>query len=155
MKLKWGPPALAILFAVTVEGRVADAADEDVVEYRQSVMKLMDAHVDAITTVVRGQVAFTDHVAAHAASIEQLSTTIIDLFPAETGPAALPTSALQEIWSDKAGFEAAALALQQAATNLSLAAQTGDHVAIATEFNNLRRGGCDACHTSFRRRPSQ
>ena len=49
MKTKWRSPALAVVFALAVLGPAADAADEDVVAYRQSVMKLIDAHVEAIT----------------------------------------------------------------------------------------------------------
>ncbi len=145
----------AAVVAATLGPLGAVSADTDVVEYRQSVMQLLEGHVDAIMTVVRGQVAFTDHVVAHAESIEQLSQNMVDLFPPATGPDTLPTNALQQVWSNPNGFQTATLALQQAATNLSLAAQSGDQLAIAQEFNNLRRAGCDACHSSFRRRPSQ
>ena len=145
----------AAMFLLMLPAAVFADDGEDVVAFRQSVMRLLDGHVNAIMDVVRGQVDFTDHLVAHAVSIEQLSTTLDDLFPAATGPDAFATGALQDIWSDRAAFEEAARALQIEASRLSAAARSGDQVAVAAEFNSLRRNGCDACHASFRRRPSQ
>ncbi len=131
------------------------AEGEDIVAFRQSVMRLLGGHVDAIMDVVRGNVDYTDHLVAHAVSIDQLSTKLDDLFPETTGPNDLATNALQGIWADGAGFEEAARVLQREAAELTAAALSGDQVAVAASFNSLRRNGCDACHTSFRLRPSQ
>ncbi|MDJ0897088.1 MAG: cytochrome c [Alphaproteobacteria bacterium] len=147
--------AAAAMFLLMLPEAISADGGKDVVAFRQSVMRLLDGHVNAIMDVVRGRVGFTDHLVAHAVSIEQLSTTLDGLFPATTGPDTLATSALQDVWSDRARFEEATRALQIEASELAAAARSGDQVAIAAEFNSLRRNGCDACHTSFRRRPSQ
>ena len=149
----WPLIAIALLAGPVSTGVAADG--KDVVAFRQSVMRLLDGHVGAIMDVVRGTVGFTDHQTVHASSIEQLSTKLHDLFPTATGPDALATNALPDIWVDGARFEEAVRALQREAAELTAATKSGDQIAVAVRFNSLRRNGCDACHTSFRRRPSQ
>ncbi len=156
MRRKWSFRAtLAIVLSATAMPTVAADQASDVVAFRQSVMQLLDGHVNAIMAIVRGKVDMTEHVAAHATSIEELAVNLPDLFPAATGPDAIPTNALLDIWSDEGRFAEAVFVLQREATELAVAARSGDQVAVATEFNSLRRDGCDSCHTSFRRRPSQ
>ncbi len=156
MKTRWLSMPLIATALIAGPMSTSIAADgKDVVAFRQSIMRLLDGHVGAVMDVVRGNVDFTDHLTAHASSIEQLSAKLGDLFPADTGPDAFATNALRDIWSDDARFEEAVRASQREAAELTAAAKSGDQVAIAARFNSLRRNGCDACHTSFRRRPSQ
>jgi len=81
-------------------------------------------------------------------SLARWARTLPSLFPAGTE---LPSSkALPTVWSDRAGFEARALAYAEAAVRLAEAAQSGDRDAFMTRWGEVR-GACAACHDTYRR----
>jgi cytochrome c556 len=63
------------------------AVDEplNVIKYRQSVMKAISGHTGAIAGVVKGEVSYVGHVAAHARGIHEMSKLLPGLFPKGTG----------------------------------------------------------------------
>ncbi len=56
-------------------GAQALAVDEpqNVIKYRQAVMKAIGGHTGAIVGVVKGEVSYVGHVAAHARGINAMS----------------------------------------------------------------------------------
>jgi len=73
--------------------------------------------------------------------------TLPSMFPEGTdieGSRALPT-----VWSDRAGFEAAATAYQDAAQAVMDTAETGDREATNEAFFAMA-ATCQACHTAYR-----
>ena len=133
-------------------GAQALAVDEpeNVIKYRQSVMKAIGGHTGAIVAVVKGEVGYVGHVAAHARAIHEMSKLLPDLFPKGTGQDNYPeTRALPELWNDLAKFEASAKDLQVQSAKLAAVAEGGDLAAIGAQLENLGKA-CGSCHKPFR-----
>lgn len=143
---------LVALGLITASATQALAADEpeNVVKYRQSVMRALGGHAGAIAGVVKGEVGFVPHVAAHARGINDMSKLIADLFPQGTGEdAGLETRALPDIWKDQDKFKAAVDKLQAESAKLVEVAANGDAAAIGAQFQNVGKA-CGGCHKPFR-----
>ena len=70
------------------------------------------------------------------------------MFP--SGSTTPESEALPEIWSDRAGFEAAAANMAAASAKLAELAKAGDTAGFATQFGEVGKS-CGACHTKFRK----
>ncbi len=146
----------AILTTATIlmlgHGAQALAVDEpqNVIKYRQSVLKAINNHTAAIVAVVKGEVSFVGQVAAHARGIHEMSKLLPGLFPKGTGRDAYPeTRALPALWNDWARFEAGAENLQIQSAKLAEVAEGGDLGAIGAQLQNLGKA-CGGCHKPFR-----
>ncbi|WP_084399081.1 c-type cytochrome [Henriciella aquimarina] len=85
-----------------------------------------------------------------AANVEAHSQEIGDWFPEGTGAdSGVETEALDSIWEDPEGFEAAITKFETAAGELNTAAQSGDVEAIQAAFETAG-GTCKNCHDSYR-----
>jgi cytochrome c556 len=146
--------AISILAAVLLLGLAsqAQAVDEpeNVIKYRQSVMKAMSGHTGAIAGVVKGEVSYVDHVAAHARGVNAMSKLIVGLFPKGTSQMdSAKTRALPEIWDDFSKFEAAAKVLETQSAKMIEVAESGDVAAIGGQLQNMGKA-CGGCHKPFR-----
>jgi cytochrome c556 len=91
----WRNPVLAAaaIAATLVTAATVSVAQEEnagVIQYRKAVMSGMGGHMGAISRIVRGEVDFADHLAAHAQALNDLANMIPDAFSssaaaAETG----------------------------------------------------------------------
>ncbi|MDH3593526.1 MAG: cytochrome c [Rhodospirillales bacterium] len=145
--------ALTAGLALGLAGQ-ALAADspENLVKYRQSVMKAIGGHTGAIAAVVKGEVSFGAHVANHARGIKDMSLIVPDIFPANSGPMDYAdTGALPEIWEEPAKFKLAVSAFQSAAAKFADIAEAGDRQAIADGLGALGKT-CGGCHKPFRKK---
>lgn len=89
-------------------------------------------------------------VAANAAAAKGLIQQLPTWFPKGSGPeAGVKTAAKAEIWSDAAGFSAAAANLQLQASKLNQAAVAGDMAAVKAQLRPTG-GACKACHDKYR-----
>jgi cytochrome c556 len=141
----------AVLLSVGLAAPAAAIDEpENVIKYRQAVMKSMGAHAAAIVKVVKGEVSFVGHVAAHARGINEMSKLIPDIFPMGTGNDAFAdTRALPDIWKDRAKFDAAAKMLQSESAKLVEVAADRDVGAIGAQLENVGKA-CGGCHKPFR-----
>ena len=129
----------------------ADGHSENVIKYRQNVMRSIGGHTGAIAAVVKGEVEFGSHVSAHAESIAATSQLIVDMFPEGTLTGA-DTRAKPEIWQDWDDFRAKANDLQTAADALvGVVNGGGDASAIEAAFGDVGKA-CGGCHRPFRTR---
>lgn len=79
-----------------------------------------------------------------------LANALPTWFPRGSGVQARPMSeAKAEIWTDAAGFTAAASALQVQVSKLNQAAQSGDMAAIKAQVRPTG-GACKGCHDKYR-----
>ena len=130
---------------------VASAADEseNVIKYRQNVMRSMGGHAGAISGVVKGEVTFSGHVLSHAQAIRANSLMIVDMFPEGTLTGA-ETRAKPEIWQDWDTFRQKASDLEAAAGNLiQVVSGGGDAAAVEAAFGQVGMA-CGGCHRPFR-----
>ncbi len=115
-------------------------------------LKAIGGHTGAIVGVVKGEVSFVGHVAAHARGINAMSKLLVGLFPAGTSQLeSAKTRALPAIWDDFSKFEAAAKALEVASARMVEVAEGGDLAAIGGQLQNLGRA-CGGCHKPFRQK---
>ena len=132
---------------------MASAADEseNVIKYRQNVMRSIGGHTGAISAVVKGEVSFGAHVSAHAEALAATSQLIVDMFPEGTLTGA-ETRAKPEIWQDWDDFRAKAGDLDSATSNLvQVVNGGGDMAAIEAAFGDVGKA-CGGCHRPYRTR---
>lgn len=143
-----GVSAVAALAAGVGAASAADES-ENVIKYRQNVMRSIGGHTGAIGAVMKGEVSYGSHVAAHAESIAATSQLIIDMFPEGTLTGA-ETAAKPEIWQDWDTFREKANDLQTAASNLvQVVNGGGDMDAVGAAFGDVGKA-CGGCHRPFR-----
>ena len=143
--------AAAVLLGLASQAQAVNEP-ENVIKYRQSVMKSMGGHLGAIVGVVKGEISYVDHVAAHARGINEMSKLLAGLFPEGTSQFEFAkTRALPEIWDDFSKFEAAAKALEAESAKMVEVAASGDLGAIGGQLQNLGKA-CGSCHKSFRQK---
>ncbi len=102
---------IVTMILVLGHGAQALAVDEpqNVIKYRQSVLRVINNHTAAIVAVVKGEVSFVGQVAAHARGIHEMSKLLPGLFPKGTDRNTYPeTRALPALWNDWDKFEAGA-----------------------------------------------
>lgn len=89
-------------------------------------------------------------IKASAATMKALSTDLPAWFPRGSGVEARAASlAKANVWTDAAGFIAAAANLQLQVSKLNQAAMGGDLAAVKAQFGPTA-GACKACHDNFR-----
>jgi cytochrome c556 len=80
-------------------------------------------------------------------AIQKWALVFPTLFPAGSDKG--ETKAAPAIWTDRAGFEKAAMTLSSAGEKLSVAAKAGDETAVAAAYKEIG-DACGACHKDYR-----
>lgn len=83
-----------------------------------------------------------------ASAIASWGKAIPAMFP--PGSVTPESEALPNIWSDRAGFEAAAADMSAAAAKLADLAKAGDTAALPPQWDALK-ASCAACHDKYRK----
>jgi cytochrome c556 len=134
-------------------GLVAHAAEptpaDEIVKYRQAVMKSQAAHMAAAAAIIQGKVAFKDHLAAHVNALEATTMEIDKLFP--KGSDMGDTKALGEVWSNNDEFQKRAKDAQQKSAALAKAVAAGDTPNYGARLKDLLEA-CKSCHKDFRKK---
>lgn len=137
--------AAAIVLALA--GQALALESEDIIKYRQAVMKSQAGHMGALAQIVRGKVDFKADMSYHAQALAASMKTVIGLFP--DGSDFGVTSALPSVWEKRAGFETSARDAEAAADEFLKAVESGDEAAIGAKFMAVS-DSCKACHKDFR-----
>lgn len=141
--------AVGLVFAALAVGFVGTGiavGQDDPIAARQALMKTNGAQAGILNGMVRGQTEF-DAAAAKAAlaTIAEDMTIFPTLFPdgSDTGD----TKAGSAIWTDRAGFEAEAAALQATAASAAESLSTlQDLEAVFPQIG----AACGSCHQKYR-----
>ncbi len=141
-----------LMLAVFVSAGAVAAEAEDIIKYRQGVMKSVGGHTVAAAQIVRGKVDYGDHLAYHVESITQSMKTVLSLFP--DGSDFGETRALPEIWSQPDQFKQVAEQAGAAAEAFLTVVQAGDKGAWGGKFKAMV-DSCKACHKDFRQKDEQ
>ena len=121
---------------------------EKAIEYRQSVMTIINTHFGRIGAVVKGAAPYNkDDVSKNAEIVAMMSTLPWQAF----GPGTEGGKAKPEVWSDNAKFKAAAEKMQLAVIDLNKAAQSGDLESIKKSFG-ATGATCKGCHDDFKKK---
>ena len=119
---------------------------EDAIKYRQSALTVMAAHFSRIGAMAQGRVPFD---AATAAANAEIVATMSRLPFVAFVDGSQGGKAKAEIWSDRAGFNAAASKMQEEVTKLAAAARAGNADQVKAAFG-ATAGSCKACHDNYR-----
>jgi len=144
--------AVALLAGCTLSATAALAAVDAAKAYeaRHDQFHTIAGAFKAIMDGLKAEKPDTAAIAAKAKTIEGLAHQIPSWFPVGTGAeSGVKTRAKPEIWSDAAGFAAAAKNLETQSAALAAIAASGDLVAISTQAKAMG-GACGACHTKYR-----
>ena len=143
--------AVIVAACAIISLTAAHAADEpeNIVKFRQNLMKGVGAHITNIAAVVKGQVTITANLVTDAQAIADGLKNTGQLFPAGTEGG--KTNALARIWEDRAGFDKALADSQKAADNLISATSSNDMGKIGKALGALGKS-CGGCHKPYRKK---
>ncbi|MFT3809106.1 MAG: cytochrome c [Micropepsaceae bacterium] len=141
--------AFAVLGINTSMSNEKPTSGQDLVDYREKRLKAAGGAMQALS-----QYDGSDAAAAQAAAktVDDVAGELLSFFPEGSGPGGAgieETRAKPEIWSDWAGFEARAKALDDAATLLTAAAAANDLGALGEAARQVG-AACKACHQDYR-----
>ena len=120
---------------------------ENIIKYREAMMKAIGGHLSASSLIIRGKVSYQDDLKGHADALKQLSADIPALFP--EGSDFGETHAKPEIWEKWDDFVKAADTLKASVEKFQVAVDSGDADTIAATFKDVGNG-CKGCHKDFR-----
>jgi cytochrome c556 len=143
--------ALALVTGLGLAGAAVAAVNaRAVIEAREANFKTIGKSMKAINDGLRADAPDMAAIAGNAATIRGLAPKISTWFPKGTGPeSGVKTEARAEIWTDAAGFAAAARRLEPEAAKLEALARAGD-VAGARAQVRMVGGSCKGCHDKFK-----
>ncbi len=139
-----------VLTAFTLLGVAAHAESdpEDIIKYRQNVMKANGAHAAAAGAIIQGKVGYKKDLADHAKALAAINRNVAALFP--KGSDFGDTKALDGVWSKRADFEKRAKDAQAKSDAFAKAVATGDAKSYGPKFKELA-DSCKACHKDYRK----
>ena len=122
---------------------------EDAVKYRKSAFTVMGNHFGRIGAMAQGRVPFDANVAAANADIVVTMSKLPYAGFVEGTGGSEKGAPNAKVWSDRAGFDAAAKKMQDEVVKLAAAARTNNLDAMKTAFGSAG-GACKACHDDYR-----
>ncbi|WP_051329219.1 c-type cytochrome [Geminicoccus roseus] len=125
------------------------AQDDDIIAKRQATMKALGKEMGAIKELLTGSPEELAQVREHALKISATAPEIPAMFP--EGSDQGKTDALPAVWSDPAGFEAAATRMGELADALAASSDSGDAKQVTAAFATLGKEGCGGCHQTYRK----
>ena len=134
------------LLGAAIQAQAAEP--EDIIKYRQSVMKANGGHMGAAAAIIQGKVDYRNQLGDHVKALQNINKDINSLFP--KGSDFGDTEALDAIWEKNADFQKRARESQQKADALAKAVASGDSRNYAARFKELN-DACKACHKDFRK----
>jgi cytochrome c556 len=135
---------LMMLAAVTLHA----AEPEDIINYRQNMMKAIGGHTGAAGAIIQGKVDYKNQLADHARALQALTIDIPALFPKDSDFG--DTKAKDGVWSNRAEFEKAAKDAKAKVAAFAKAVQGGNQQAIVASYKEMGEG-CKGCHKDFRK----
>lgn len=142
---------LGLLSAATLALGLASAAMAETgpIEARQACMKANGKMMKVMVPVIKGQAAY-DKAAIDAAisAAEAACAGWANWWGEDTKPGgAVETEALETVWTDKAGFEAAGGAYMK---GMEAVKASADEASFKAAFPELGKA-CQSCHEKFRK----
>ena len=143
---------LAVAATVVAGAAFAAAQPDDVIKYRQNVMKATGAPRAASAAIIQGKVDFKNHLDGHVKSVQTEAHDIKNLFP--EGSDFGDTKAKDAVWKNRAAFNKAADDTAAKADALAEAVAAKDTKSYPQHLKALA-DSCKSCHKDFRREEKQ
>lgn len=142
-RISWRRAALLVGTLTIICQQAGRADNQDVIDYRELIMKQLDAESEALGMMVSGQIP-PDSLALEAKSIANAAKAALKAFePKVPGGEAKP-----EVWSNWDDFSKRMQAFAQGSEELAKVAETGN-VAKVTELM-ITALPCKECHDTYR-----
>ena len=125
------------------------AEPEDIIKYRQNMMKAIGGHTGAAGAIIQGKVDYKNQLADHARALQALTGDIPALFPKDSDFG--DTKAKDGVWSNRAEFEKTAKDAKTRVAAFAKAVQGGNQQAIVASYKEMGEG-CKSCHKDFRKK---
>ena len=122
---------------------------EDAVKYRKSAFTVMANHFGRIGAMAQGRVPFDANVAAANADIVVTMSKLPYAGFVEGTGGSEKGAPNAKVWSDRAGFDAAAKKMQDEVVKLAAAARSNNLETMKAAFGSAG-GACKACHDDYR-----
>jgi cytochrome c556 len=149
MKLRAVAAAVA-LAAAAITPMAANAMEaENAVKYRQQNMKAVGAHFTSVVAILKGEVDYADQMAPNARMLAETAKLSLVPFEANTADSDVKTTATADVWTKWDDFAGGMKEMEDAATQLASAAESGDKGAIGEAVQALGKT-CKSCHDNFR-----
>ena len=133
-------------------GAYAESEPEDLIKYRQAVMKAQGGYMGALGLIAKGKVPYGKHAQGHARALASLNRLVIHLFP--EGSDMGETNAKDKLWADFETFKKAARDSEKATDALAKAAKKNDLGAIKAAYGDVGKS-CKGCHKEYRKKPKK
>lgn len=142
---------LVLIFGFMLGAAYAQfAKPEDAIEYRKSVMVLMQHHFNPLWAFSQGKAAYDkDALSADADLIAMLATLPWEAFM-EPGTDKGDTRVTSAVFNKKAQFKEAATSFEMVSAELAARAKGGDPQAIKAQIGAVG-GNCYSCHKQYRK----
>jgi cytochrome c556 len=147
MAIQWSRIGLIVAGAVLVSSPSGHAA-EGIIGYRSAVMGAIGGHTQALGSIIKKEVPFSEDARLHAQALATLAPLAGKIFP--VGSDKGETDALPAIWEKPDAFKKEVDAFEAAAAALGKVADAAP-AAMASEFSTLLKS-CKSCHDSFRKK---
>lgn len=138
--------AVCMIAGVSLAARAAEP--EDVIKYRENVMKSQGAHLAAAAAIIQGKVDFKSQLREHTRALVASTNDIPTLFP--KGSDFGETEALDAVWQKPAEFKKAAEHAHKMAVALDNAVAKDDTKSYPMHLK-ATVDACKECHKDFRK----
>lgn len=124
------------------------AESEDIIKYRQNVMKLQGAHLAAAGAIIQGKVDFKSQLGDHVKALQASTKDVPALFP--KGSDFGETEAQDSIWKNSADFQKRSKDTHDKVNALAKAVAAKDSANYGARFKDVA-DSCKACHKDYRK----
>ena len=122
---------------------------EDAVKYRKAAFTVMGAHFGRMGAMAQGRVPFDANVAAANADLVVTMSKLPYAGFVDGTSGTEKGAPNAKVWSDRAGFDAAAKKMQDEVVKLAAATRTNNLDAFKAAFGSAG-GTCKSCHDEYR-----
>ena len=154
------PPFLSMLLSAALiagsmlsAGVLAHSGAKGIVKERMDIMQNIGKGMKKVGAMVKGKEPFEpETIGSQAKAISEASPGIPDLFPEGSLP--MVSEALPAIWEEWDQFSSLVVKMEEEASKLQEAAETGDRRTITMQFAKLGKV-CSGCHTDYRKKKEE
>lgn len=135
--------------AVSLPAAAQFQKPEDAVKYRQSAMFVMANHFGRIGAMVNGRAPYDAATAAANADVVATMSRLPFIGYVEGTASSTKGGSSAKIWTDRAGFDAAAKKMQDEVAKLATASKTNSLDNLKAAFGEVGKT-CKGCHDEYR-----
>lgn len=140
--------AAAICLFASVNFMAQAAEPEDIIKYRQNVMKAQAAHLAAAGAIIQGKVDYKNQLADHVKALQATTKDVPSLFPKDSDFG--ETKAQDDIWKNEGDFKKRADDTRAKVNALAKAVAAKNSQNYSARFKDVA-DSCKSCHKDYRK----